>query len=78
MEEGNALPFGWEKMSYEDFLIERRKLMAVKIKKAFETRFEEDVVRVNTHITPKGVKLAYIKLVEEEMAEELAVRIGVF
>lgn len=36
MEEDNALPFGWEKMSYEDFLIERRKLMAVKIKKAFE------------------------------------------
>lgn len=36
MEEENALPHGWEKMPYEEFLIERRKLMAVKIKKALE------------------------------------------
>ena len=36
MEEDNALPRGWEKMSYDDFLIERRKLMATKIKSAFE------------------------------------------
>ncbi len=35
MEEENALPHGWENMSYEDFLIERRKLMASKIKEAF-------------------------------------------
>ena len=32
MEEENALPHGWENMSYDDFLIERRKLMAAKIK----------------------------------------------
>ena len=36
MEEENALPHGWENMSYEDFLIERRKLMAAKIKEAYE------------------------------------------
>lgn len=36
MEEENALPHGWENMSYEDFLVERRKLMAAKIKAAFE------------------------------------------
>lgn len=36
MEEENALPHGWENMPYEDFLIERRKLMAAKIKAAFE------------------------------------------
>ncbi len=36
MEEENALPHGWEKMAYEDFLIVRRKLMAAKIKKAYE------------------------------------------
>lgn len=36
MEEENALPHGWEKMSYEDFLVERRKLMAAKIKVAYE------------------------------------------
>jgi len=36
MEEENALPHGWENMQYEEFLIQRRKLMAVKIKAAFE------------------------------------------
>lgn len=48
------------------------------IKAAFEDLYEEKVARVNTHITPKGIKVAYIKLVEEEMAEELAVKLGVF
>ena len=37
MEKDNALPHGWEKMDYEIFLIERRKLMAAIIKQAFET-----------------------------------------
>ena len=36
MEEENALPHGWECMTYEDFLVERRKLMAAKIRKAFD------------------------------------------
>lgn len=36
MEEENALPHGWENMAYENFLAERRKLMAAKIKAAFE------------------------------------------
>ena len=36
MEEKNALPHGWENMPYEDFLVERRKLMAAKIKQAFD------------------------------------------
>ena len=36
MEEENALPHGWENMDYEDFLVERRKLMAVKIKAAYQ------------------------------------------
>ena len=48
------------------------------IKHAFKELYEEEVERINTHITPKGIKVAYIKLVEEEMAEELAVRLGVF
>lgn len=37
MEDENALPHGWENMPYEDFLVERRKLMAARIKTAFET-----------------------------------------
>ena len=36
MEIENALPHGWENMDYEVFLVERRKLMALKIKEAFE------------------------------------------
>ena len=36
MEIENALPHGWENMDYEVFLVERRKLMASKIKEAFE------------------------------------------
>ena len=48
------------------------------IKRAFEELYEEEVEKVNTHITTKGEKVAYIKLVEEDMAEELAVRLGVF
>ena len=36
MEDENALPHGWEHMDYEEFLIERRKLMSAIIKKAYE------------------------------------------
>lgn len=36
MEEENALPHGWEHMDYEEFLVERRKLMSAKIKTAYE------------------------------------------
>ena len=56
----------------------RRSANKKQIKRAFEELYEEQVARVNTHITPKGEKVAYIKLEEEEMAEELAVRLGVF
>lgn len=48
------------------------------IKKAFEQLYEEKVSRVNTHIAPNGEKIAYIKLIEPEMAEEIAVKLGVF
>lgn len=36
MEEENALPHAWETMQYETFIVERRKLMAAKIKAAYE------------------------------------------
>ena len=36
MEQENALPHGWENMTYEKFLEERRKLMAAIIHKGFE------------------------------------------
>ena len=59
------------------FVVDRR-ANKKQIKRAFEELYDEKVAKVNTHISPKGEKVAYIKLVEEEMAEELAVRIGVF
>lgn len=48
------------------------------IKQAFEELYSEKVRKVNTHISPNGLKIAYIKLIEEEKAEELAVKLGVF
>ena len=48
------------------------------IKRAFETLYDEKVKKVNTHISPKGVKLAFITLEEEEKAEDIAVKIGLF
>ena len=65
-------------LNNEITFVVRRTANKGQIKRAFEELYEEEVEKVNTHITPKGEKVAYIKLVEEEMAEELAVRIGVF
>ena len=65
-------------LNNEITFIVRRTANKSQIKRAFEELYGEKVAKVNTHITPKGQKVAYIKLVEEEMAEELAVRIGVF
>ena len=37
MEQENALPHGWESMTYDTFLEKRRKLMAAIIKEWFDT-----------------------------------------
>ena len=65
-------------LNNEITFIVRRSANKSQIKRAFEELYDEKVAKVNTHINTKGQKVAYIKLVEEEMAEELAVRIGVF
>ena len=65
-------------MNNEITFVVNRKANKSQIKRAFEELYDEKVEKVNTHISPKGIKVAYIILVEEEMAEELAVRIGVF
>ncbi|WP_405268299.1 50S ribosomal protein L23 [Methanobrevibacter sp.] len=65
-------------LNNEITFVVRRTANKGQIKRAFEELYGEQVAKVNTHITPKGEKVAFIKLVEEEMAEELAVRIGVF
>ena len=65
-------------LNNEITFVVNRKANKKQIKRAFEELYDEKVAKVNTHINTKGQKVAYIKLVEEEMAEELAVRIGVF
>ncbi|RUM34102.1 MAG: 50S ribosomal protein L23 [Archaeoglobus sp.] len=48
------------------------------IKKEVERLFNVEVDKVNTLITPKGEKKAYIKLKPEYSAEEILSRLGVF
>ncbi len=48
------------------------------IKKDIERRFDVKVEKVNTLITPKGEKKAYIKLSPDYSAEEVLSKLGVF
>jgi large subunit ribosomal protein L23 len=43
-----------------------------------EDRYEVGVVKVNTQVTPKGRKKATVRLSEDDDAQEVASRIGVF
>jgi large subunit ribosomal protein L23 len=45
---------------------------------AVETQFEVSVESVNTQVTPRGEKKATVKLSEEDDAQDVASRIGVF
>jgi len=47
------------------------------IKRAVEEIFDVKVVKVNTLITPRGEKKAYVKLAKEYSAVDIASRIGV-
>ena len=48
------------------------------IKQAVEELYEVQVARVNTLITMKGVKKAYVKLQPEYLASDLAIKLGIF
>ncbi len=48
------------------------------VKEAVEKLYEVKVADVNTLITPKGLKRAYVKLKPEFKAEEIATRLGIF
>lgn len=48
------------------------------VKNAVEKLYEVKVADVNTVVTPKGIKKAYVKLMPEYKAEEVATRIGIF
>ncbi|QLG63357.1 50S ribosomal protein L23 [Halorarum salinum] len=45
---------------------------------AVESQFDVTVVDVNTQVTPKGQKKATVALSEDDDAQEVASRIGVF
>ncbi|MCT9097435.1 50S ribosomal protein L23 [Haloarchaeobius sp. HME9146] len=48
------------------------------VREAVEEQFEVSVVSVNTQVTMKGQKKAIVRLSEEDDAQEVASRIGVF
>jgi len=48
------------------------------IKRAVEAMFDVEVEKVNTLITMRGEKKAYVKLKPEYSASEVAARIGLF
>ena len=48
------------------------------IRSAFEDLYAVKVEKVNTQVTSKGLKIAYIKLAAEHSAEDIAVKMGVF
>ncbi|MCI5866634.1 MAG: 50S ribosomal protein L23 [Methanosphaera sp.] len=48
------------------------------IKTAFEELYEAKVTKVNTHITPRGEKVATIELDSSETAEDIALSLGIF
>ena len=56
----------------------RRTAEKGQVKSAIEQMYEVKVERVNTQITSRGVKLAYVKLSEDDSAEDIAMKMGVF
>jgi large subunit ribosomal protein L23 len=59
------------------FIVDRRATKA-DIKRAVEVMFDVKVEKVNTLITMRGEKRAYVKLKPEYNASEVAARIGLF
>lgn len=56
----------------------RRTAEKSQVKSAIQEMYEVKVERVNTQITSRGVKLAYVKLSEDDSAEDIAMKMGVF
>ena len=59
------------------FIVDRR-ANKYKIRKAIENLYSVKVVKVNTLITPKGEKKAFIKLHPNFSAADLAIDLGIF
>jgi len=48
------------------------------IREAIEVRYDVEITKVNTQITARGEKKAVVALSEDDDAQEIASRIGVF
>ena len=48
------------------------------VKEEIESRYDVGVVSINTMVTPRGEKKAIVRLSEDDDAQEIASRIGVF
>ncbi len=59
------------------FIIDR-KANKSQIKRAIEKLHNVKVIKVNTMITPKGEKKAFIKLHPEYSAQDIAIDLGIF
>lgn len=57
------------------FIVDRR-ATKTEIKEAVEKMFGVKVVKVNTLITPRGEKKAYVKLSSEYKASDVATKLG--
>ena len=53
-----------------------RKSKKAEIKKAIEETYKVKIVKINTMITNQGKKKAYVKLAPEDMAIDLATKLG--
>jgi len=58
--------------------IVNRKANKSQIKKAIEKLHNVKVIKVNTMITPKGEKKAFVKLHPEYSAQDIAIDLGIF
>lgn len=59
------------------FVVER-KANKNQIRLAVEKLYNVKVIQVNTLITPKGIKKAFIKLNPNNSAADLAIKLGIF
>ncbi len=64
-----------EKANTLTFIVDR-KATKPEIRRAVEQAFGVKVEKVNTLITPRGEKKAYVKLAKEYSASDIAARLG--
>jgi len=65
-----------EKNNTITFIVDRKDTKA-QVKKAIEETYKVKVVKVTTLVNRKGLKVAYIKLVKENSASDLATKLNI-